>query len=194
MGKRKALPEEWTPSVDAIIDTFYSATEEDRAAGMAWYRIAHLEACKLGTATRGAGTIAALSPQCSWTRNLEMARDVYAGRTPRYTTGRNAAKAMRCDAGEHWSTVLGGPKTRAFAEVIEDPTSASAVVIDRHAFDVALGRVTDDATRTRYLSRAGVYETFAQAYRDAAAELGVTPSEVQAVTWVAWRHSKGLAD
>lgn len=37
------------------------------------------------------------------------------------------------------------------------------------------------------LERRGLYETFADRYRRAARRLHVLPSQVQAVTWVAWR-------
>jgi hypothetical protein len=191
MGKRKPLPADMRPQVRNIIDVYDTATGAEIAEGLAWYVTAHAVAKSLGGARRGAGTLAALSPQTDWERNVEMAHDVYRGRTPRYATGANIAKARRCDAGEHWADVLGGSKVRNFAAVIEDPTDAHAVVIDRHAFDVAVGRITDDKIRGTILARAGVYEIFADAYRQAAAEIGVTPSEVQAVTWVVWRHRKG---
>ncbi|HTE66948.1 MAG TPA: hypothetical protein VK736_11925 [Candidatus Binatia bacterium] len=115
------------------------------------------------------------------------------GRTPRYATGSNVVKARRCDAGEHWADVLGGPKVRAFAALIDDPDDLTAVVIDRHAFDVAVGRVTSDHERDLLLKRRGVYERFARVYRAAARVLGIPPSVVQATTWTYWRRVKGLA-
>ncbi|AXK37692.1 hypothetical protein DVA86_27315 [Streptomyces armeniacus] len=62
-----------------------------------------------------------------------------------------------------------------------DPGDTDAVVIDRHAHDIAVGDIY--GRRDRGLSGQR-YELLAAAYREAAQRLGELPSTVQAVTWV----------
>ena len=191
---RKALPAEYTPTVENVLKVWYASSAADKLSGLTWYDEAHELAIELtGDANTGAGVIAALSPQTSWPRNVIMAREVAKGIRPTMTNGRNAAKAAACQNGQTWQTVLGGPKTRAFAATIENP-STNQVCIDRHAFDIACGAATDDKTRGTLLSRAGVYEMVADIYREAALIAGVSPSVMQATTWVAWRHAKGIGE
>lgn len=195
MSKRKGIPDAYRPSVANVVRVWHAASEDDRLAGRLWYSEAHdiARECPRGPA-HGAGMLAALSPMTLWDDNVAMYRDLLDGRKPRYQSAVNVAKARACLAGEHWSDVIGprGRKTRAFAALIEDPDDAYAVCIDRHAFDIAVGRVTSDAERDLLLGRVGTYERFARVYRAAARILGVTPSTVQAATWVAWRNMKGL--
>jgi hypothetical protein len=42
----------------------------------------------------------------------------------------------------------------------------------------------------KVLTRAGVYQAVAQAYRTAAQRVGVTPSTMQATTWIVARNGK----
>ena len=92
-----------------------------------------------------------------------------------------------------------GSKVRAFYRAILDPADPDPVVIDRHAFDVAVGRVTSDRVRRVLVDRSWVYDAVADAYRAAAAELSArtgelwTPSELQAATWETWRARKRVA-
>lgn len=184
------------PSAVNIIDVYRLATVAELVEGREWYPTAHALAVELDPSNprRGAGVIAVLSPQLSWKWNVVRAREAYA-------TGKGAGclgkdKATRILAGEDADSVVGGKKVRAFFECIADP-AAKTVCIDRHAFDIAVGRVTNDKSRNA-LTRKGVYESFAEAYVRAAemlsAESGldITPAEVQAITWTVWRRLKGL--
>lgn len=159
---------------------------------------------------RAVAVIAVLSPQVHWDRNVEMARRAYevhaSAENGAYLAVENARstwpglkvnfdKAIRILDGEKPEDVVSGPKVTAFYRAINDPTDPRGVVIDRHAFDVAVGRVMDDKTRGIVLGRAGAYDAFVRAYERATVHLrafypGITPAEVQAVTWVAWRRSK----
>jgi len=191
---RKPLPAEYVPSVENVLKVWEASSNADKASGAEWYNEAHDLAIELtNDANTGAGVIAALSPQVSWVRNVTMARQIANGETPTMTNGRNIAKAQRCMSGESWNDVLGGPKVRAFAATIENPETEQ-VCIDRHAFDIAVGFSSDDRTRGTLLGRAGIYEQFAAVYVEAAKMLNVAPSVVQATTWVAWRHAKGIGE
>lgn len=148
----------------------------------------------------GAGVLAALSPQTAWGeakgQNVELARRAFRQGKATGHTGDACNKATAIlSSWQDPEDVLGGLKVRNFYAAIVDPNSATAVCIDRHAFDIAVGRVTDGTART-ILVRVGVYDTFAELYREAARTIGggITPAAVQAVTWLVWRRQKGIID
>ena len=183
-----------------ITRVFRAATPADRAAGQIWYASAHQVAVALDPAdpVRAAAVIAVLSPMLSWPRNVVEAGNLYTGRPVR-TLGSNAHKARRILAGADPEHVVSGPKVRAFWKTIADPAEPSAVVIDRHAIDIAAGQVLGDRIRGSHLRRTGAYDEVADKYRRAArrlsGELGVriTPAEVQATTWIYWRRERAIA-
>lgn len=169
---------------------------------------------------KAAGVIAALSPRLAWRKNVEYAELAYlqyydiltwrdnppdglvaeaffAGMIP--TLNANARKAFRILKGEHPESVLGGNKVRAFYFTIVNPSDPRAVVVDRHAIDIAFGKVTSDDFRSKALGRKTAYESIAALYRKAAAivsrELGEvwTPAQVQATTWTYWRRERAAA-
>lgn len=189
------------PRVNAVLDVYRNATVADLDYGREWYRTAHALAARLDPSNvrAAAGVIAALSPMMNWERNMMLAIRAYDDGCASGALFGNVRKADAIMAGADPLDILGGDKVRNFFAAIADPESDEAVCIDRHAFDIAVGRVTNDITR-RALSRVGVYESFAKVYREAARiltrETGmhVTPAQVQAVTWVAWRRMKGLTD
>lgn len=164
---------------------------------------------------KAVAVIAVLSPRLSWPKNVELARWIYreyqeAYRHPKPTwwvkengsaldrfpgLKANGTKAARILLGEDPADVVSGPKVTAFYHAIANPNDPRGIVIDRHAFDVAVGRVMDDRTRGIVLGRKGAYDQFVRAYERAAEQLqsefpGITPAEVQAITWVAWRRLK----
>ncbi|MCA1217246.1 hypothetical protein LCE31_02145 [Streptomyces sp. 8L] len=74
-------------------------------------------------------------------------------------------------------------KTGCFYVCIANPEDPQAVVIDRHAHDIAVSEIYGQ--RERGLGALGHYNLLADCYRAAAQEIGEVPSKVQAVTWVA---------
>ena len=82
-------------------------------------------------------------------------------------------------------------EVRAFYRTILDPTGDIDPVIDRHAFDIAVGMRTNEKARG-ILSRKGVYSEFAHVYREAAKIAGIGSAQMQAITWVAWREALGI--
>lgn len=180
-----------------IIQVFRSADEIQHADGMGWYQRAHDCAVALGekhdiTTRQAAGVIAALSPMLRWELNVTYAdRFIGTGYAPCLGLGRR--KSTMILGGADPGKVLmpskrSGQKVNAFFHCIMDPT-CDDVCIDRHAYDVALGMTHDDAGR-KALSRVGVYDSIRDTYREAASEVGIVPSQLQAVTWVAWREGK----
>lgn len=149
---------------------------------------------------RNAGIIAALSPLNGWTNNLRKAKAVISKRG-RITVvrgmpngiglGGNVEKAIKIYNGADPLNVLKGDKVTAFYRTILDPTGDIDPVIDRHAFDIAVGEPTNEKRR-QVLSRKGVYEEFAHVYREAAKVAGIGSAQMQAITWVAWRDALGI--
>lgn len=188
-----------TPTVENVLSVFDAASDEALTEGMTWYPRAREAAHAMDSRFhRSAGVIAALSPMNEWKNNKNQAEKVYALEgnitiNPDGSNGiglsRNVVKALRIYRGEDAMDVLGGKKVRSFYLTILD-SSFHIPVIDRHAFDIAVGMVTNDKARS-ILSRKSVYEAFANVYREAAIVAGIEPAQLQAVTWVAWKERKG---
>lgn len=172
-----------------IINVYNQATEDQKRRGAEWYRTAHELADFLseGDVKRGAGVIAALSANKAWDINQRLAHDAFNGNAHGHT-GDNLAKVAKILSGADPETVLPmGLKTGNFYRCILDPDDQEAVCIDRHAHDVAVGAPWGD--RNRGLGAKGRYAVLSLAYRNAAAKLGVSPSVLQATTWVVWTES-----
>ena len=196
-----------TPTVSNVLAVYNGAFEHHLRYGLAWYPTAHREALRLGGGraqhlSRNAGIIAALSPLNHWTNNLAKAREVISkrgritvvkGQPNGIGLGNNVQKAIDIYNGAEPLDVLKGDKVRAFYRTILDPTGDIDPVIDRHAFDIAVGERTDEQRRGA-LSRKGVYDEFAHVYREAAKIAGIGSAQMQAITWVAWREALGILD
>jgi len=168
-----------------IITRYGQATIEQRIAGERWYTTANQIAQMIagGDVVKGAGVIAALSANKSWTENLKIATMAFKDGSASKHVRTQIVKANAILSGANPPEVLGnGLKTQNFYRCIVDPTDAEAVCIDRHAHDVAVDEVygNDD----RGLSTATRYNMIADAYRIAASRLGILPMTLQAVTWV----------
>lgn len=178
----------------AILATYRKATDAQRADGMVWYAEAHALAVTLAKSAghsvlQAASVISALSPQMDWARNQFLAVRTYAeGGISSGCLGMSVRKADAIFNGADPLATLKAPKTSAFALVIADPTDTQNVVIDRHAMSVAHGRQVTER-EVAALNRKGQYEGYASAYRKAAAEAGITASQMQAITWVVWRET-----
>lgn len=168
-----------------IIRTFESATADQEKRGREWYTRAREVADMIseGDVRAGAGVIAALSVQKAWPLNMTMARRTFEARRPSGHTQDALRKATKILAGADPADVLPmTSKTGMFFRTIMNPDDPDAVVIDRHAHDVAVGERYGSTDRG--LSSRTRYATLAHAYREAARILGELPSTVQAVTWL----------
>lgn len=171
-----------------ILDVYQRAPVGARS----WYHEAHAYAEDLSreygvTLEQACGVIAALSPNLSWDKNVAYARQLLAtGDAP--VLGGSKRKALRIVQGERPLDVLSGHKVVSFYFNLLWPDTSDSVTIDRHAHDVAVGKRYGN--RYRPLLRAkGGYERLAEAYRHSADVVGITPSEMQAATWTAWREA-----
>ncbi|WP_405537576.1 hypothetical protein OG787_32550 [Streptomyces sp. NBC_00075] len=185
-------PETREQFVRNIITAWHSATSEQQQCGRTWYRTAHELAAMMtdGNPRAGAGVIAALSANKSWPENLRLARQACETglKSGHFTDALH--KAAQIMAGADPADVLPMErKTGQFFRLIANPDDPDAVVIDRHAHDIAVGETYGN--RDRGLSSAGRYALLGHCFREAALRLDELPSTVQAVTWVA--HTERIA-
>jgi hypothetical protein len=174
-----------------LIQLFTRADAEDIAQGERWYpdaqRIVSEWSEHFGhRESTVACIIAAISPQCEWTRNLIIAHDVLL-RRPQSVGGavhRFVDIARRIERDEASSLTMyfkGGPKVKSFAENLMG--NMDVVTVDTHATQAALG----DASRTIPLTPAR-YQPFSAAYVIAAHACNRTPAEFQAIVWHTWKR------
>lgn len=188
---RELLPDSAT-MVDNILAIYREASPAELVEGAGWYAEASDFARELSevndiTYRQACGIIAALSPQTSWDRNVELAaRFAATGECEHFSDALAKAKAIR--KGADPADVLRGRKVRSFFANIYRPNTSGAITVDRHAVSIALGYNWHPAEKV--LERMGAYTMVASAYRTAARILGIAPQQVQAITWLAWRRVK----
>jgi hypothetical protein len=192
-----------TPTTDNVLSVYRRASFDAFSFGMTWYDDANAVARDLGGDRfhRAAGVIAALSPMNKWKNNKRMAYRFFerkgiiefVGTKNGIGLGKNVRKAIAIYNGEDALDILGGDKVRAFYLTILDPNAINNPVIDRHAFDIAVGMRTNDKARG-LLNNKGQYARFSNAYNEAAAVAGISPCQMQAITWEQWRCEHGIID
>ena len=184
-----------TPTADNVLAVYRAASFAAFSEGIDWYSDAHNVALTLDpeNPARAAGIIAALSPMNGWTNNKRKAAQLYAQGGDGSGCGlyRNVAKAVAIYNGADPIDILKGDKVTAFFRTILDPFGDIDPVIDRHAFDIAVGERTNDKRRGA-LSRKGYYQAFASVYREAASVAGIGSAQMQAITWMHWRDMHGI--
>ena len=181
-----------TTQAENILRVYQSGTLSQIRTGASWYADAHALALHAGKGDvwRGAGVIAAYSPLTPWIRNVELAREsLRTNYARRDTLGTSARAAQRILNGEHTLDVLKGDKVRAFAAAIATNGETDIATIDRHAHDIAMGRVFDN--NARKIGKR-VFREMGESYAIAARELNLSVAQVQAITWVIWREMKGI--
>ena len=193
-----------------VLGVYHLANAADRANGQAWYKtaysVAHTIAYENGLdANTVAGVIAALSPRNRWSRNIADAENIcrlyVAGgedaaanyKVCTFTTGKK--KALRIlkeniTNPDEIRSILNGPKLQEFFTCIVG--DRPDVCIDGHAYAIWLGERIPLAD----VPAIGVKlrQTIKADYISAAQSVGISPSELQAVTWCAWRRLHGLTD
>ena len=196
-----------TKNVRNIKAIFELAGAAEIADGNAWYGVAKSIAIVLAdqygvTTAQAVGVLAALSPRNKWSRNVVDAEAlisayVAAGSeqarlTKCCTFSANKEKAIKVleSGAETIPTILeilSGPKLREFASCI---AGLPDCCIDGHAWCIWQGsRVTlADVPSIGVKLRREIKADYAQA----AADLGLSASELQAITWVTWRRIHGV--
>ncbi len=174
-----------------LLRLYAERTLADDTLGQAWYPKAHSivvewAGCYGFSIATIACTIAAVSPQCSWNRNLIIADDILADRAVSIggALHANLAKARRIvadRAGQITPYFPYGPKVASFA--VNLAGDYSHATIDTHAMQAALNDV-----QATYTLKWGPYAVFAQCYVSAAKVVGIEPATFQAIIWHIWKR------
>jgi hypothetical protein len=170
----------------SILRHYRAATEEAIAAGSRWYDAA-LAVCRQAATDhrvdleRTVCALAHLSSRLPWTKNVEAFSMLLGGqpRPPWVLTRSWMLASAALSADDPWSTFgRRASKTRSFAQ---------AILGDRNAVTVDIWAARVANIDPAVLSRPAEYAAVADAYRRAAKRAGVTPRELQAITWCAIR-------
>lgn len=188
-----------------ILAVYFTASDSEILNGERWYcdaqDIANSIATDLGLSVETvAGVIAALSPNNRWERNVIDARNICtayqhgghvdAAAVKVATFNANKLKALQILSGSDPLAVLSGLKVRSFyCCIMGDP---DAVCVDGHAYSIWQGeRIATTATPK---ISPKLYSAIAADYIKAADVLsavtgrGYPGSQIQAITWLAWRR------
>lgn len=166
------------------------ATQDQKNAGFLWYPEAYAIAAEVCPADpiRGAGILAALSPQKTWNQNVHLARTAAASGYAIGHWGAQNRKAQFILDGGDPRECLNGPKERAFFECIAAPwTDSGFVCLDRHAINAWHGYLCEDDARKRFAGSKRNYALVSADFVAVARELSILPHQLQAVLWVVWR-------
>ena len=183
------------------------ATIVEQQDGITWYLAAESICHTLSDEYNvpvfvAAGVVAALSPRNRWERNVQDAESLIAAylaggvdqaaATKVCTFGKNKQKAiailsLSCPSDADVKAILSGPKMIEFYQCI---LGQDDVCIDGHAYCIWAGGRTSlaDVPSIGVKLRREIKDD----YRRTAADLGLTPSALQAITWVAWRRIHGV--
>jgi hypothetical protein len=188
-----------------ILAVYFAANDSELRDGARFYGDAFSYCEELASsygidADTAAAVVAALSPNNNWERNkldaLNLIRaytlgghnDALAIKTSTYNA--NKLKALRILSGEQPLTVLGGLKVRAFYGcIIGDP---DAICVDGHAYSIWTG-LRVPTSKTPKISPK-LYAAISADYIKATAEANrimganISPAQLQAITWLAWRR------
>jgi len=180
------------PNHRNIFLAYYSASQAEKDAGMAWYPQARAlaETLRPDNVAMAAGVIAAMSQTTMWQDNVKRATAALMDGDVRHLT-HVVTKVHRIMAGEAPLDVLSGEKVRSFyLNIMGESDSLESVTVDRHAIDIAVGRVLSNAERAKAIRGKAGYSKVAQMYIDCANSLGtLTGAELQAIVWVWWRRT-----
>ena len=191
-----------------VLAVYQLANTADIAQGATWYHVANTIAGRLArkydiSERQAVGVIAALSPRNKWERNTADAENLIRVFTSDpesvdsvkvCTFGRNKAKAieiLRLSDPVREEQVLGilsGPKMQEFYGCIIGVHDE--VCIDGHAYCVWAGDRISLANVPKIGAK--LREKIKVAYCRAAQEVDVTPAQMQAITWCAWRRIHGV--
>jgi hypothetical protein len=208
-----------------VLAHYARATPEERGQGMNWYEDAHHVAKAIAksahpemsdeeAAHKGAGVLAAYSPQTPWPANMfNASRSLREGKglggpgSGMMASGATAKAADRIIKGEKHTDVLKGNKISDFAHLIEHGGNKDdndpKVVIDRHALSVASGRrLSDDEVHPAQAAIANrhYYGHVVDAYHQAAKHLrehegvDIHPHQLQAITWLVRQRENQAED
>jgi hypothetical protein len=181
-----------------ILRVYHLSTGEEMNAGLSWYVNANQEATRLTslgvTLEQSCAIISAVSPGLKWERTVEAAERIIRGESLagiglRWFDGVKKAKRIR--AGSNPGSVLRGNKVNAFYACILNPANTVSVCVDGHAYAIWAGnRITLDDVPPM---NDRLYSRIASDYSIVAKDIGITPCQLQAITWTTHRRIHGVA-
>lgn len=176
------------------LHTVYAQVEPiDIELGERWYpqanRIVAEWAETYGlTESTVACVIAAISPQCSWERNLIIADEVLTSYAmPISIKGalrkniEHARNIVRLRHTSIYAVFKSAPKVASFAQNLQG--NYRAVTVDTHCVQAAMNDVT--ATVSLHEKQ---YAAFADAYAEVARDVNYPPAIFQAIVWHIWKR------
>lgn len=187
-----------------ILAVYYTASLAELQAGNDWYTQAGLITNRIAKQTGlsrevVAGTIAATSPQNSWTKNVALAERLLVTAVTNQVSvaslgGYLGVGLRKVDAmltlphptADQVAALLVGDKITAFFRCILG--DYSGVCVDGHASNLATYGLDRKSICAQKKLTPKQYGVFAQAYKDAAEIAGTTPAQMQAVTWCVYRN------
>lgn len=193
-----------TPGYYNIIKLAEEATPEEFEHWINWYHHAHEDVKSLQKKHNRirkneglppypfnvvAAVVAVLSPNNSWLNNLAAADYILTNQSGEGSTAyrANANKALRMM--DTWLVdEVRGPKVTVFYESLHRPWKmGDHVVLDGHMINIWRGNKAGihNVKQPGKEERAQMLHDF----RQAAADLGITPQSIQALTWYIWRYT-----
>lgn len=175
-------------TLDNLLALYSEATPEQRANGRAWYGRYRAACARVARETgtplrRVVATAAITSPDAQLSTNLRWTREACetrgAARVGRYPNAMRAKYGPILRGEARPVDTVGGDKVTAFYRASIGDTNA--VVLDRHALRAA-GHHRDTATPVQY-------RRIEADYRAAAAAVGETPRDFQAIVWAVQREN-----
>mgnify|MGYP006889523528 CR=1 FL=1 len=145
---------------------------------------------------KACGIFAALSPQMSVERNRELfLQYLKYGKASHYgQLVRKCDEIMIADNEEEVLKILNGNKISSFYLNLLHPNRETRVTIDRHAIACLTQKIDnvkplDDG---QYSMTDRQYSMFEMIFKQVSDELGILAHELQAITWVSYRQTRGL--
>lgn len=174
--------------VKRISRTFNKASDEQIWLGMVWYTKAQELVNGLAdnsqyTVNQVAAAMAHLSPRLRWKQNVDsIQRLVLIGLLPSYIMSGPGARARAALESANPEATFGKKalKTLNFSRNVAG--CPNSVTVDVWAANVV-------GVAESELKLTGVYDAIAHCYRLAAKRAGVTPAQMQAITWIVVRGS-----
>lgn len=197
MKKRKDNSHILPGSTNNLIRLYHQATPEQLNEGRQWYPTARRIAQQLGAGniSKGAGILAALSPQCDWDRNISDAWQLVERDSVEFQSTFNADRARRIRDAEIPSLTAEAEfasrrcrKVMAFYQSICQPDHDCLdwICIDTHATNAYVGRKATDKEKAQ-LDNVGVRERIQADYASAAEYVGESLTGFQAIVWTVAR-------
>lgn len=210
--KAPALDNDWM--VQNILDHYNHSTDEHKAAGAQWYPSAREFIKNIADKTnrdpnRAAAIMAAMSPQEEWERNIQNGtnfmlnydpanpgawhqnpnKPTQGTGTPGLGDNINRAIAVHHAHPDQIYQALGnGPKVQNFYRNLSGDDDS--VTVDGHMAKAIMGeggQLADYGNAMKALSPKDSYNQMSDAVKKAAAETGISPSQMQATVWLKYQ-------